>query len=177
MEDFEAKITYFGAVPGKSLTAAQMKAMILEAWTIVGERWHRELRPKHFTTAGAREYGYSPRKGDTGNAGSKGFWRSYTGRKQRTFGHTRPLVWSGELEQLSRARRIEARAFTTRSRVRVIMPLASKANWRNPHSQIDMRAELTTVSPGEGEELVALHNASMHERLNRHIGKETTTIN
>ncbi len=176
MEDFKAKITYFGAVPGKSLSAAQMKELILESWTLVGEDWHRRLRPKHFTTAGAREYGYKPRKGEAGNADSKSFWRSYTGRKQKKYGHTRPLVWSGELEQLSRARRIEARAFSTRSKVRVIMPQAQKANFRNPHSQINMREELTTVSDAEVVEIAELHNQSMNERLNRHTGTQTTTI-
>ena len=176
MEEFKARIKYFGAVPGKSLTAAQMKSMILEAWTLVGDDWHRRLRPKHFTNAGAREYGYQPRKGEAGNQAAKGFRRSYTGRKLAAKGHTRPLVWSGELEQLSRAKRIEARAFATRSKVRVVMPLAAKANFRNPYSQINMRQELTTISPGEGGELVELHNRSMNDRLNRQAGTQTTTI-
>jgi len=176
MEDFKARIKYFGAVPGAAFSAAQMKSLILEAWGIVGEDWHRRLRPKHFTNAGAREYGYQPRKGEAGNQAAKGFRRSYTGRKLAAKGHTRPLVWSGELEQLSRAKRIEARAFATRSKVRVIMPLAGKANFRNPHSQIRMRDELTTISPGEGDELIELHNRTMNDRLARFAGTETVTI-
>lgn len=175
MDDFKWTIKYFRAVPGRGMKVADMKEMIAGAWTEVGEDWHNRLRPKHFTAAGAREYGYGARKGEAGNSHPKGFWASYTGRKQRQKGHVRPLVWSGELEALSRSRRIESRAFTTRSRLRVILPQARKANLRNPHSSIRMHDELITISAGEAPELVAVHNRSMTERLRRFAGSDTTT--
>jgi len=176
MENFSVTIRYFRAVPGRGITVADMKAEIRGAWTEVGEDWHSRLRPKHFTAAGGREYGYLPRKGDPGNPGRKGFFSTYMGRKTRSKHHRRPLVWSGELEDATRGRRIETRAFTTRSRLRVVMPQARKANWRNPHSRIDMGAELTTISAAEVPELVGIHNRSMQARLRRFGGGRTKTI-
>lgn len=173
MDDFRGRIRYYGAVPMRSLTAADMRVMISQAWTGVGVLWHRQMRPKHFTTAGAAEYDYEPRKGEAGNEHRKGFWASYTGRKQKQKHHRRPLVWSGELEELSRGRRIETKAFRNRSRMRVVMPQARKANWRHPASTINMREELTRISDQEIPELVESHNRSMAERL-RVFGKTLT---
>jgi len=48
--------------------------------------WHVRVRPKHFTAAGARQYGYSPR-------GEK-----YTKFKSRKYKHSRPMVLTGLLE-------------------------------------------------------------------------------
>jgi len=170
MDDFRGRIKYFGAVPGRSLTAADMKVLISQAWIGVGELWHSEMRPKHFTVAGAAEYGYLPRQGEPGNPYRGGFWASYTGRKLRKHHHRSPLKYSGELEQLSRARRIDTTVFRTKSRMRVIMPGARKANFRNPASKIDMREELTRVSEQEQVRLAERHNRTMAERLRLFAG-------
>jgi hypothetical protein len=176
VENFRGKIRYFGAVPMASLSRADMKAIIQSAWVKVGELWHREMRPKHFTQAGAREYDYAPRSGEPGNPHPQGFWQSYTGRKQRYQRHTRPLEWSGELKELTRARRIDAKAFRKRSKMRVIMPQARKANFRHPASEVNMREELTRVSEREVPELVEEHNETMSDRLRLYSGSQTIQV-
>lgn len=163
----EWKIKYIGPVPGITLTQREMLAIIRDSWYEVGVHWHRTQRPKHFTRAGAREYGYAPRKGEPGNPHPKGFWASYMGRKQREAKHQRPLEYSGELKNLSRVRRILTSATGDKSRLRIQMPSARKANLRNPHSKIDMRAELTTVSEREAKEDVRLFSGRINTTFRR----------
>ncbi len=47
------------------------------------------------------------------------------------------------------------------------MPMANKANWKNPHSQIDMRDELTRVSEQEGQQLAARLDRGMQQRFDQ----------
>lgn len=103
---------------------------------------HHRFMPKHFTVAGGREYGYKPRKGE-GLTG-RDFWRSYTGRKKKQKGHTRPLTWSGASETLARIR--DVRAVAKRA---TLIQHARGLNRRNPKSDIDMREEIRTVSESE----------------------------
>lgn len=117
---------------------------VRQAFHEIGMYWWRVLRPKHFTHRGATEYNYEPRVGERWNLGSKGFRASYTGRKLRRFGHTRPLVYTGQSERDSKIARIVA----TAKRVRVKMTL-SRLNWRHESRRQTMREELTMISKGE----------------------------
>ena len=130
-------------------------------FTAIGHYWHRALRPKHFTHRGATEYNYEPRVGERWNLGSKGFRASYTGRKLRRFGHTRPLVYTGQSERDSKIARIVA----TSKRVRVIMTLP-RLNWRHPSRGKTMREELTTISKGEERLLLRLFRDRVIAGLN-----------
>lgn len=172
----DIRIRYHGPVPGsENLSARVLNQIKREAWEEAGHYWHAHLRPKHFTKAGAREYGYAPRKGEEGGTGKR-FWRSYTGRKQRQKGHTLPLVWSGELRELSKIYKLQATATSTRSRLRVILPAAQKANWRNPYSRIDMAGELTRVSDAEAVELVGVFDRFLAGGLEEVQTTQTKTI-
>jgi len=144
---------------GHPLTKREFNVMLRETFRVIGQKWHREMRPKHFTHAGAREYGYSPRKGEAGNRNRKGFASSYTGRKLRLVGHTRPLEFTGEARRLSRIQDIRV----TSKRVRIILP--RKFNFRNPHSRVDMRKEITTVSHREEQELIAAADKDLDRRI------------
>jgi len=124
----------------------------------LGVMWHEKFRGKHFTVAGAREYGYTPRKGE-GQTG-KSFWRSYTGRKKKETGHQRPLVFSGESQMLTRIRDVRA----TSKRVRVVMR-AKKFNYRNEHSDIRMHDEMTRVSDSEHATMVRAADEMMAAEL------------
>lgn len=126
-----------------------------------GEYWHDQFRAKHFTAEGAAEYGYYRRKGEGLPRNSKAWRRSYTGRKHARFGHTRPLVYTGEGERLSRVRDVRANS----RRVRVILP--NKFNFRHPKSRINMREEVTRVSQREEQELIARADRQVHARLAR----------
>lgn len=105
---------------------------------------HRQFMHKHFTKAGAAEYGYSPRKGEQSGIGSKAFFRSYTGRKQRMKGHTLPLVWSGESRELAKIRDIRS----TSNKARIVQH-ARGLNRRHPNSQVRMQDEIRAISDAE----------------------------
>lgn len=74
----------------RSLTGCSRGAWnkgLIQAWEAAGRFWHQEILPKKFTHAGATEYGYQGRT------------PQYTRRKLRKFGHTYPLVYTGELKR------------------------------------------------------------------------------
>lgn len=62
-------------------------AILARAWHWAGEYWHREILPRHFTHAGAAEYGYKPRH------------FKYTRYKLKRYGHTYPLVFRGDMKR------------------------------------------------------------------------------
>lgn len=164
MLGFEIKYT------GHPLTRRDFNDMKRRTFDVIGRTWHRDMLAKHFSHAGAREYGYRPRKGMPGNPHPQGFDRSYSGRKLRAMGHTRPLEYSGEGRRLARIQDIRV----TSKRVRVILP--RKFNRRNPHSQIDMREELTTVSEGEERQLVYLADRHLDRQLGAYQPTHKTKI-
>lgn len=136
-----------------------------ESWQEVGHWWHETIRPKHFTAEGKAEYQYAPRSGERSGSGGKAFWRSYTGRKLRSKGHTLPLVFTGELRARSAVARIQTFATSSGAGVRIFLPQAQKANFRNKHSSIDMRDELTRVSLREADEAARRYDEAMERRL------------
>ncbi|MFQ5414658.1 MAG: hypothetical protein ACE5E6_09395 [Phycisphaerae bacterium] len=148
-----------GATPG--IMKRELNKLTQKGLEAIGLWWHRAMRPKHFTHAGAREYGYLPRVGERGNPGEKGFRRSYTGQKLRKFGHTNPLEFTGESKTLARIRDVRANS----KRVRIVIH-ANKFNFRNPHSKINMREEMTTVSTREQKQLVRLFDRFLGRLLN-----------
>lgn len=117
----------------------------------------RKHIPKHFTVAGGREYNYTPRKGE-GKTG-KEFWKSYTGQKKKTKGHTRPLVYSGESETLAKIPDIRSGRRMAR-----IVQHARGLNRRNPASSIRMNDEIRTISAGERRIDVAFAQRSLDKK-------------
>lgn len=114
------------------------------SYRATGHHWHVRYADKHFTRQGAQEYGYEPRKGEPGNPDPFGFKSSYTGRKFREKGHTNPLEFSGLSRQLARIRDVRATAKGGR-----IVIHARGLNRKNPHSNINMREEMTEISSNE----------------------------
>lgn len=129
------------------LTRKKINDAMRRAMYSLGVRFKTLLLPKHFTKAGAREYGYKPRKGESGSG--RRFEKSYTWRKLRKFSHTLPLVYSGELrkETLFGSQKIRVTSTSKESTVHIGLPL--KANYKNPHSEIHPLKELQTVSEME----------------------------
>lgn len=126
-------------------------------------------RHKHFTIAGAREYGYSPRKGE--GLSGKAFWKSYTGRKKKEKGHTRPLVWSGASEILAMIRDVRA----TRNRARLVQH-ARGLNLRNPKSSINMAEEIRTMSDAEVRAALAFAGEALRRKYQAIQDSRTTRI-
>lgn len=136
---FMWKITLAGAVPG--VVAKEWARIRKEAWTALGDYWHQHFRERHFTKGGGKLYGYTPRKGE--NLTGKKFWQSYTGRKQKKWGHTNPLVFSGLSQVLTRNRNYSV------TKTRITIKLPGGFNRRNKHTSVNMRDEITTVLPQE----------------------------
>ncbi len=116
------------------------------AWKAAGIFWHTEFRPLHFLRSATRRYGYLPRSGSRLPRGSKGFRRSYSGRKLRKYHHMKPLVFSGQSRDLTKIRNIKA----TSKGVRVSMN-APALNARPKDGRIRMHKELRKVIPAERE--------------------------
>lgn len=165
------RVRQIGAMP--RVLRRRLPEIQRQNWEETGIDWHHEFLPKHFTAAGATEYGYTPRQGERGSQdlASRGFRRSYTGRKLKYKGHTRPLVYSGEAERLSRIRDVRA----TSKGVRVVLR-ANKLNWRNPRSQVRMNEEIRMISAGEAVTLTRRYDERLGQRLNALNEVETTEI-
>jgi hypothetical protein len=154
-----------------ALKRNEWNAIKRDIYEELGVHWHDEFRPKHFTNRGATEYGYTPRQGENMGKDTKGFFRTYTGRKLRKFGHTRPLVKTGVSEKLCKIRDVRA----TRNGVRVVIH-ARTFNRTNPGTQINMREEITAFSDREDRELGRVGNDGIQRQLDQFKRTETTTI-
>jgi len=154
-----AVIKYRGAKP--SLPAKQFTPIKKDGFDHIARMWFLDYRPKHFTRAGAREYGYAPRVGELLPRASKAFRRSYYGRKLKKLGHADPLVFSGASKRATAAATIVA--FGTGSRIK--MP-AGNLRWRNKHSKIDMMDEMRRVSASEVQALTEALDKRIQGGLN-----------
>jgi len=163
------KAKYVGATPGYSLR--KLNPWKKAAYAATGVDWHRTALPKHFTRAGAREYDYSPRKGEPGNRYRKGFKRSYTGQKLAQFGHTLPLVYSGESRALSRLRDVRASG----KGVRIVLN-APGLNRRHPKSKINMRREVLALSPADEARAMRTFDREMQRQIDQTQHTETKTL-
>lgn len=169
-------ITETGAVPG--VLKRELNRLLKEAWAAIGLYWHKNFRPKHFTRAGAREYGYDKRQGEDGAVGEnpgdfggmhgmwraqrrlgpRGFFSTYTGRKLQKWNHTNPLVWTGISKEQSEQRNIQA----TRNGVKVVMN-TPRLNFRKGKLGMGktMREEMTAVSAAEAEVLAQVYDTNL----------------
>ncbi len=163
MPEIKLKVTYTGAIPGVTMKQREWNEIQRGVWAGVGRYWHTELRPKHFTRAGAAEYGYQPRTAD------------YQRRKARQFGHQDPLVFTGESRRRTRTARIVPFATATRVGVRVRMN-APNLNYRPQPDAPNLREELTTISNAEGAVLGRLHRRGTEAGLRRFRARRTVTI-
>ncbi len=132
----------FGAI-----SKGAFNRVLKEAMEDAGEFWHREILPKHFTTAGAKEYNYKVRqrirrrKRQDGSTYDSPGYEQYKMRKK---GHRKPLVWSGDLR---RAALSEAAISGTSKGFTVKLTVPNHVIYRGRSGRgPDMRRELTTVS-------------------------------
>ncbi len=142
-------IGYQGAVP--RAMRKRMRLILKIAYLKAGRFWHRVHRPKHFTAAGARLYGYRRRVPE------------YEFKKFRTKGHRDPLVFTGS-----------SRAFTAHRDVRatskgVRVPMATDNLTRNisDRSNINMPDELTRVHRSEEREIASVFDKTIQRELDR----------
>lgn len=128
-----------------------------EVAILIGFFWHDNYLKKHFTAAGATEYGYEPRQGERGS-GMK-FSGSYTQHKLHRFGHTHPLEFTGDSRALLETSKHKVRATATGGIANLTIPLGAPnfnrfgKGGRYGTSKVDLRHDITAVSEGEKEEM------------------------
>lgn len=128
-----------------------------DAMREVGMLWHQTMLPQHFEESAFQRYRYALRT------------KSYEKRKQRLFGHKRPLVWTGVLrEQVTKNAMLEA----TKSQVKIIMGgpkwLAGYIAFKGKKGTgPDKKKELTRVLKHEVETMARLVKQRMADAMNR----------
>lgn len=157
----ECTLIKVGPVP--SVLKRELNNCHRDAMANNGRHWNRAYREKHFTNAGASEYGYTPRDGERGRPNPGGFKRSYTGRKLRVQGHSRPLEFSGESRRRTRNPRIVATAKKGEAAVRVVMN-SPGLNRRYSGSPINMRDEMTRITAGESQQITIVTSQFLRRR-------------
>lgn len=142
------KIAFTSDGPLEAIRPRAFNVIKRRGYKYIGVFWHKRMRRRHFTKRGGRDYDYAPREGEPGNPGGRGVRNTYTGRKLKMWGHTRPLVFSGLTRALSKIRDVRP----TAKGVRIVMNLPT-LNLRRHLDSPPMREEMTRVSPGELTEL------------------------
>lgn len=143
-----------------------------EAYYDVGLHFHSDMRDERFTNEHAEKAGYHKRKGEAQPRESKSFRRSYTGRKFRQFGHTRPMEFSGDTRQAMRTASISS----TSKSVRVRYPGSNKLSYKHPKSQIKMQDEFRTLLDSEITTLAELFDRRVDDLMAANQETSTTTI-
>jgi len=157
----EIKIKERGATPG--ILKRELNKLKKVAFESAGIHWHQEIRPKHFTSAGATEYSYAPRSGERGNVGRYGFARTYTGRKLKAYGHTQPLVLTGESQAMTRIRDVRAAS----TKVRIVV----RARTLNFH-----RDEIVAVSQRDAAAMVKCYERAQDGAIKQVRSTKSKTI-
>lgn len=157
MAQLQNAIKILGATVGRSLRKRFAEAS-LPSWEETGRQFHLEMRPARFTHKHATEAGYTPRT------------KKYTLHKLRKFGHTYPLVFSGEVRRLVATAHITARrgigSANNRGGVQIAYPGARKLNRYNPLSQVRMAEEFRRVTDREATTLGRAWETRFSRRFN-----------
>jgi hypothetical protein len=141
-------VTFDVALKGVAeLSQADVNDVLKDAFHELGVRWRKIYLPQHFGDGAAARYQYAPRAGQAGNARGK-YKSSYTARKERLFGHTRPLEYHGDTKREALS---DFRVTATRYYCRI--PLPRRLNLRSPGQKADMGAEVRKVLVSEKAEL------------------------
>ena len=156
---FDVTTKGFVAAFGRKKLKQVMEAAFLKA----GLHWGRTFTDKHFTRAGAQEYGYARRKNERLRPGSKSF-RRYAGPAEKKAGEILPLVHSGELKQLAHTYRVTATSTSKKVMARIRLPAARKLNLL----PAKYRGDIHRISAAEMTLLVDVINdelAAQYQRL------------
>lgn len=131
-----------GATPG--ILQKERGRVQKDAFHGIGARWHKEFLGKHFENSAYSRYPgvYQPRKGERGSG--RHFKGSYTAKKLRMFGHTRPLVYTGESLRLAKIRDVRATSKGAAVRLK-----SRKLNFRHPKSKVKMSLEVRAFNRAE----------------------------
>jgi len=140
-------------------SAKAWRAVSRDSWEAAGDHWHDKILPKHFKPGAAREYRYKRRTA------------AHQAKKQRMFGHRRPLVFRGDLErQVLRLRDVRGVADNSKRRGAVKIKLSGPAQFRpfrtlKDLNKPDLASEVQRVSDRDGHELAKVMDRELTKRL------------
>jgi hypothetical protein len=159
-------ITYVGYDPDDPPRG--FRKALREGMKEVLAHWHKTYRPLHFQPVAYSRYGYSRREG------------GYEKRKQKIKGHTRPLVWSGDLEAAT-ANAVKITSSIRRSdgaaTGRVTMTVPEYATMRARKSgRSDISDELTRVTQAELEAMARMLDRILTAALGADRTRKTVSI-
>lgn len=149
-------VTERGNVPRRLMGAYNRATK--EAWSNTGRYYHVNLRPKRFTKAHGDKAGYRKRSGENLPYGSRGFWRSYYGRKIREKHTNAPFVWSGRSRQAMQMARIVG----TKNLARVTYSGARVFNFHHW-----MNNDFRKILPEEAQELARVFDLELNKELTK----------
>lgn len=132
-------VTYTG-LPAPGVTKRETDRVVKKSMIEVAQFWHRRIRPKHFTEAGAREYRYDERTA------------KYQKRKLAAVGHQAPLRWTDTSRVLTTIPKFKYRLKTAT----VDMNAARGLRRRPKGKRTDMRLELSATSAGDRRAMLKL---------------------
>lgn len=156
---FDINITVGGP---RSVSKRSWPKIKKEVYLGAARYWHAQIKNKHFTKAGGREYNYTPRSGERGSGAKGRFFSTYTGRKQRKFGHTNPLVWAGRFKAEAQQAIVKG---TSKGSAAVIRGRVLNVRLRN--SRINMREEITAVSDGDSKAVVSNAQKDTNQQISK----------
>jgi len=152
----QSKLKKFG------VTKSNLRRHMRESLEAMARHWHEHFLEEHFKESAFSRYGYYKRKGMGLDPSGRAYKRSYARRKERQFGHNRPLVFTGGamLEALG-----TPKIRGSSKQIRVVLP--SKFNFTHPQSRIKMRDEVTRLIPTEVAELLAVGRQALRQAIAR----------
>lgn len=135
----------------------------------VGEYWHREMLPNHFTPQAKYTYQHKPRSA------------KYIRNKQRlaqrgivALGGNVDNVFRGDVMKALKTRAV-IRGFPTRCTVYMHGPNHLRINFRAKSNQPNKKQELITTTAKEAETLKKVLTRVMRDQLRTHRGRRRTT--
>ena len=143
------------------LKPRRRQQIMKRVYTAIGQRWGQEFLPQHFD-ARQKQYTLAKRAGQQTGLAPKEFWKSYTGRKKRKYGHTLALVWTGESKR--RAQRFKVHAVGQGRNQGATVTVPTPTLNRKPGG-LDMAAEVRQVLPSERANLAAYGQRTMQNIL------------
>lgn len=144
---------------------SQFNKIMRDSLRVMGLHWRKKFLPMHFGNKATSRYGYAKRAGESGNTRRK-FSRSYTGRKLKKYGHTRPL----ELTGASKAEALSSDRVDTKYRGgegAALIPLPQGFNRRAAGSRVRMNEEIRAVREDELKELGDLLTAEIAKGIEK----------
>lgn len=150
-------ITYTGM---DALKPQELRRAVKQQLQAVADAWHSNILPRHFKRGAKQRYGYQERKA------------SYNKRKEKRYGHRRPLEYTGQLKrQVLRKARISG----TSKRATVSMD-APRYMYQYKPGAPDKAAEITAVTQDEAESMAIQLNRNLVLSINSDKRKRTVKV-